>query len=289
MNKKLLWAGVLGLAGVALRLVSSSMPVAMHAENWQSVGRLVRSALLIAAYSLMSMSGVKCAHWIYAILGLIGLSVVFSVERLLGHSLLSGSHSWIWSLVNSGVGLSVWIVLACRNAGRLRTFFVAWSAKSMLELVLAIVFYAYTASQGAVPHASWPLTVSRAVGFLSLLITYCFWLYLIYAAQPEEVRPASEPLYIAWPWRVFLVTLPVVSAFGLGMVWTLPLMLIAPIGMTFGVGGPLLGGIVGWGAYLALGILILRTRRLSTILSILGALVFLVILNIAGCGVMFGG
>ena len=59
--------------------------------------------------------------------------------------------------------------------------------------------------------------------------------------------------------------------------------------MTFGVGGPLLGGIVGWGAYLALGVFILRARRLSSLLSLLGVFVVLVLLNIAGCGAMIGG
>ena len=289
MNRKLLWSGVLGLAGVVVGLALSSVSTSTQADFWRNVVPLVRSALLIGAYSLMAMSGVKCAQWIYVIIALIAMESVFPVERLLGHSSRLASYTQVMFLLNSLVALPVWIVLACRNAGRLRAFFAAWSVKSMFALVMAIVVCVQSMSHGGMLLAGWPFALLRGVSFLSLWVAYFFWLYLIHAALPEEVRTTSEGRCVPWFWRVFLVTLPLVSVLYLGLGRNLLAVLVAPVGMTFGVGGPLLGGIVGWGAYLTLAVLLLRARRLSTFLSLLGALVLLVILNVVGCGAMCGG
>ena len=288
MNKKLLWAGVLGLAGVIVGLVPSVMPVTMQADVWPRVVGLVRMALLITAYALMALSNVKCARWIYVVIAFAVLSVSLSVVRLIGLPTVPRSFSQIFGFVYSVAVLAVWIVLACKNAGRLRMVFWAWGAAMTLGLAMSIVFLVQSASQGGVQYALWPVTALRTAGLLRLLLDYFSWLYLIYAAQPEDACLPSEPRRVAWPWRVFFVTLPFVSLLGLGQWRNLLVALIAPIGMTFGVGGPLLGGIVGWGAYLALGVFILRARRLSSLLSLLGVFVLLVILNIAGCGAMLG-
>ena len=290
MNKKLLWAGVLGLASVIVGLVPSVMPVPIQADEvWPNVVGIVRMALWIPAYALMALSDVKCARWIYVVIAFAVLSVSLSAARLIGLSFIPRSFSPIFGLVNSVAVLAVWVVLACKNAGRLRMVFSAWSAAVTLGLAMSIVFYVQSASQGGVLYASWQIYALRFAGLLATLLAYFGWLYLVYAAQPEDARSPSEPRPVAWFWRVFLVTLPLVLLLGLGQKdWPL-FLLVIPIGVTFGFGGPLVGAIVGWGAYLLLAIFILHARRLSSLLSLLGVFVLLVLLNIAGCGAMIGG
>ena len=288
MNKKLLWAGLLGLASVVVGLVPSVMPVPTQADVWPRAVGLVRMALLIIVYALMARSDVKGARWIYGVMAFVVASVALSAGKLIGLSSVPRWFSPIFGSVDRVASLAVWFSLVRLNAGRLRTVFVAQGAAAVIGFALSIVFYAQSVSQGGSLQTSWQIYALRFAGLLAMLLAYFGWLYLVYAAQPE-VAPESGFRRVAWPWRAFLVTLPLVLLLGLGQKdWPL-FLLIIPIGVTFGFGGPLVGAIVGWGAYLALAIFILHARRLSSLLSLLGVFVLLVLLNIAGCGAMIGG
>ena len=289
MNKKLLWAGVFGLAGVAVGLVSMALPMSSPGDIWPRAVGLARMALLIIAYALMARSDVKGARWISVVMAFAVLSVALSTGKLIGLSSVPRWFSPIFGSVYRVASLAVWFSLARLNAGRLRTVFVAQGAAAVIGFALSIVFCAQSVSQGGLLQTSWQIYALRFAGLLAMLLAYFGWLYLVYAAQPEDARSPSEPRPVAWFWRVFLVTLPLVLLLGLGQKdWPL-FLLVIPIGVTFGFGGPLVGAIVGWGAYLVLAIFILHARRLSSLLSLLGVFVLLVLLNIAGCGAMIGG
>lgn len=290
MNKKLLWAGVFGLAGVAVGLASMALPMSSPGDVWPLVVGLARMALLIIAYALMARSDVKGARWISVVMAFAVLSVALSTGKLIGLSSVPRWFSPIFGAVYRVASLAVWFSLARLNAGRLRTVFVAQGAAATFSLVISIfLFYVQSLSHDGLPYGNLTLYALRFAGLLAMLLAYFGWLYLVYAAQPEDARSPSEPRPVAWSWRVFLVTLPFVSLLGLGQKdWPL-FLLVIPIGVTFGFGGPLVGAIVGWGAYLVLAIFILHARRLSSLLSLLGVFVLLVLLNIAGCGAMIGG
>lgn len=253
-------------------------------------------AMTIAFLAFMALSSVKCGKALFACVAIFALCLIpafHSTPRVSAAAMV----------IKTAAPVVVFSFLVFKNTGRLRRMLIAILVAEATALVYALAhsvpFLVSPDPRPVSPVMHWIgvfVTTARGV-----LLTAVYMALVFDGSKPdaktdsadESAKPQSSiPLF----WRIFVVSIPLIVIIGCASLNAEYLLLFAimPSGLLALANPGLVDGfgfvvslVAGWVAYIAIDVVIIRSKNWRRLMLAVAALIVMILANAAGCARMF--
>lgn len=302
-DRKLRTCGWIGLGSICFLLaicLCDAVASPYHQGEASLLARRIlgcaNQAMTIAFLSFMALSSVKCGKALFTCVA------IFALDLLpVFHS--TPCVSAVATIIKYAVPVVVFSLLVFKNTGRLRSMLIAILVAEATALVYALAysvpFLVSPDPRPVLPVMRWTMTFVTIAR--SVLLTAVYMVLVFNGRKPgsetvsadESAKPrSSTPLH----WRIFAVSIPLIAIIGCTTLSAEYLLLFAimPCGLLALVHPGLVDGfgfvvglVAGWSAYIAVDVVIIRSKNWRRLMLTVAALIVMILANVAGCARMF--
>ncbi len=302
-DKKLRTCGWIGLGSICVLLAIGLFDAFAAPYQHGGASLLARRALgyanqamTMVFLSFMALSSVKCGKALFscvAVIALCLLPVFHSTPRVSAAAMI----------IKAAVPVAVFSFLAFKNTGRLRSMLIAILVAEATALVYALAhsvpFLVSPDPRPVSPVMHWTrafVTVARSVLLAAVYLALAFdWRKTGVETESadESAKPRSS---VSLHWRIFAVCIPLIAIVGSAIlnvenllifaIMPSGLLALADPGLVDGFGF-IVGLVAGWSAYIAVDIIIIRSKNWRRLMLAVAALIVMILANAAGCARMF--